>query len=82
MKQSNILLGSCRVKRGGGDVSIGGGNDNRYFRYELLRPSEVVIVDDANSYQLFGGRIYCAPQDGIIEGTKSKFFGTSMHYLL
>ena len=57
----------------GGNASIGGGNDNRYFQYELLQPSEVVIIDDANSYQLFGDRIFCAPQDDAIEGTQLKF---------
>ncbi len=78
MKRSKILLGSRRVKRGGGDAMIGGDKDGRD---ELLQPSEVVIVDDTNAYQLFGDRIFCAPQVDIIEGTQSNVL-TSMHYLL
>jgi Protein of unknown function (DUF3684) len=75
MKQSKILLGSPRVKRGGGNGSIGGYKDDLYLQDNLLRPSEVVIVDDASAYQLFGDRIFCAPQDDILEGTQSNIFG-------
>ncbi len=75
MKQSKILLGSRRVKRGGGNVSIGGDKDDSYPEDKLLRPSEVVIVDDTNASQLFGDRISCAPQDDTIEGTQSNVFG-------
>jgi hypothetical protein len=75
MKQSKILLGSRRVKRGGGNSSIGGDQDDWYLQDELLQPSEVVIVDDTNAYQLFGDRIFCAPQDDSIESTQSSVFG-------
>jgi hypothetical protein len=64
-----MFLGFRRVKRGGGNTSIGGDKD------ELLQPSEVVIIDDTNAYQLFYDRIFCAPQDDIIESTKSSVFG-------
>ncbi|KAF8497462.1 hypothetical protein F5888DRAFT_1829389 [Russula emetica] len=67
MRCSKILLGSRRVKRGGGNASIGADKDDWYLQDELLRPSEVVIEDDTNAYQLFGDRIFCAPQDDIIE---------------
>ena len=69
------VLGSRRVKRGGGNDSIGGDKDDWYFKDELLQPSEVVIVDDTNTHQLFGDRIFCAPQDDIIESTQSNVFG-------
>jgi hypothetical protein len=75
MKQSKILLGSRRVKRGGGNSSIGGDQDDWYLQDELHQPSEVVIVDDTNAYRLFGDRIFCAPQDDSIESTQSSVFG-------
>jgi hypothetical protein len=71
MTRSKMLLGSCRVKRGGG------GKDDWYLQDQLLQPGEVVIVDDAHAYQLFGDRIFCAPQDDIIESTQSNVFGRS-----
>ena len=55
------------MKRGDGNASIGSYADD--FQDNLLSPSEVVIVDDINAYQLFGDRIFCAPQDDILEGT-------------
>jgi hypothetical protein len=67
MKRSKILVGSRRVKRGGG-AAIGGDKD------DLLQPHEVVIVDDTNAYQLFGDHIFCAPQVDAIEGTHSNAF--------
>ena len=63
------------MKRGGGNASIGGYKDDLYIQDKLLWPSEVVIVDDTNAYQLFGDRIYCAPQDDILEGTQLNVFG-------
>jgi hypothetical protein len=77
MTRSKILLGSRHVKRGGGNASIGGDKDDWYLQDELLQPSEVVVVDDTNAYQLFGDRIFCAPQFASIEGTQSNVFGLS-----
>jgi hypothetical protein len=68
------VLGFRRMKRGGGDASIGD-KDDWYLEDELLQPSEVVIIDDTNTLQLFGDRIFCAPQDDIIESTPSNVFG-------
>jgi len=75
MAKSKILLGSRRVKRGCGNASIGDDNDDWHLQDELLQPGEAVIVDDTNAYQLFGHRIFCAPQVDIIEGTQSNVFG-------
>ena len=69
MSQSIMFLGFRRVKRGAGNASIGGDKDDWYLQDDLLQPSELVIVDDINAYQLFGDRIFCAPQDDIIEST-------------
>jgi hypothetical protein len=75
MMRSKILLGSRRVNRGGGNALIGADEDGWFLQDELLQPSEVVIVDDPNAYQLFGDRIFCAPQEDIIESTQSNLFG-------
>ena len=76
MTRSKILLGS-REKRGGSNAPIGVNKDDRYLQDDLLQPSEVVVVDDANAYQLFRDRIFCAPQFEIIEGTQLNVFGLS-----
>jgi len=63
------------MKREGSNASIGGNKYDWDLQDDLLQPSEVVIVDDTNAYQLFGDRIFCAPQDDIIESTQSSVFG-------
>jgi Protein of unknown function (DUF3684) len=69
MTRSKILLGSRRVKKGGSNASSGADKDGWYLQDKLLQPGEVVIVDDPNAYQLFGDRIFCAPQEDTIEST-------------
>ena len=71
MTRSNMLLGSRRVKKDGSEASSEEGKD------ELLQPKEVVIVDDIRAYQVFGDRIFCAPQRDILEGTYSSGFDHS-----
>ena len=68
MNRSNVLLGSRRVKKDGGESSGEGDEDNWDLQDDLLQPSKVAIVDDINAYQLFGDRIFCAPQEDILEG--------------
>jgi len=84
MTRSKILLGSRRVKRDGGDPSIGDDKEDWHLQDDLLLPSDVVIVDDTNAYQLFGDRIFFAPQDDILESTHYALecFRTYMHYPL
>lgn len=69
MKRSNVLLGSRRVKKDGGKTSNEGDEDDWDLQDDLLQPSKVAIADDINTYQLFGDRIFCAPQEDILEGT-------------
>jgi hypothetical protein len=69
MKGSNVLLGSRRVKRGGGKASGEGNQEDWDFQDDLLHPNEVAIVDDTNAYRLFGHSIFCAPPEDILEGT-------------
>ena len=71
MKRSKILVGS---RRGGGGAAIGGDEDDLH---DLLQPREVVIVEDTDAYELFGDRIFCAPQVGSIRGTQLNAFGLS-----
>jgi Protein of unknown function (DUF3684) len=74
MKRSNVLLGLLRVKRSGGKASNEGDEDDWDFEDKLLRPNEIAIADDNNAYQRFGDRIYCAPQEDLLEGTYSSDF--------
>ncbi|KAH9034488.1 hypothetical protein EDB85DRAFT_2222292 [Lactarius pseudohatsudake] len=60
MKQSNVLLGSRRVRGSGGE-------GHWVLQDDLLQPNKVAIADDTDAYQLFGGHIFCAPQENILE---------------
>ena len=78
MKRSNILLGSRRLKKTGDKPSGDGDEDDWDFQDELLPPNKVAIADDTNAYQLFGDRVFCAPQEDILEGTPVQCFRLSM----
>jgi Protein of unknown function (DUF3684) len=68
MKESNVLLGSRRVKKDS-DKALGEGHQDDWdFQDDLFKPSEVAVIDDTNAYRLFGDRIFCAPQEEILEG--------------
>lgn len=68
MKRSNVLLGSRRVKRSGTKSSTEGDEEDWDLQDDLLQPNKVAIADDTNAYQLFGDRVFCAPQEDILEG--------------
>jgi hypothetical protein len=74
MTRSNMFLGSRRVKKDGSKASSEGDEE------ELLQPKEVVIVDDIESYQIFGDRIFCAPQRDILEGYLFERFRSFIHH--
>jgi len=57
------------VKKAGDKASSEGDEDDWDLQDELLQAKEVVIVDDTSAYQLFGDRIFCAPQENMLEGT-------------
>ncbi|KAH9177932.1 hypothetical protein EDB89DRAFT_2111997 [Lactarius sanguifluus] len=69
MKQSNVLFGSRRVKRSG--ARSFNEDDEDYWVLQddsdLLQPNEVAVADDTNAYQLFGDRVFCAPQEDNLE---------------
>ena len=75
MKRSNVLLGSRRLKKTGDQLAGEGDEDDWDFQDDLLSPNKVAIADDTNAYQLFGDRIFCAPQEDILEGTYSGCLG-------
>jgi len=77
LKVSNVLLGSRRVKKVGGKAPGEGNQDDWDLLDDLLQPGEVAIVDDTNAYRLFGHRIFCAPQEDILEGIQSSVSGLS-----
>lgn len=68
MKDSNVLLASRRVKKDGGKALGEGNQEDWDFQDDLLQPHEVAIVDDTNAYRLFAHRIFCAPQEDVLEG--------------
>ncbi|EPQ29355.1 uncharacterized protein PFL1_03110 [Pseudozyma flocculosa PF-1] len=43
------------------------GDDPGTLVYALRRPSEVVIVDDANSHMLFGSSVFFAPHEDLLQ---------------
>jgi hypothetical protein len=84
MKESNALLGTRRVRKGGGKAFGEGNQDDWDFQDEFLQLKRVAIVDDINAYRFFGDRIFCAPKEDILEGMQSSVFGSSciIHLLL
>jgi hypothetical protein len=70
MKRSNVLLGSRRVKKDPAvKPRVRGMKTTGTFKTICFKPSKVAIADDTSAYQLFGDRIFCAPQEDILEGT-------------
>ena len=79
MKRSNVLLG---LKKKTGDKTSGEGDEDDWdYEDALLPPNKVAVADDNNAYRLFGDRIFCAPQEDILEGTPSQLFWPFMHFL-
>ncbi|KAH9963431.1 hypothetical protein BGW80DRAFT_1255408 [Lactifluus volemus] len=65
MKESDVLLGSRRRVKS--SQAQNEGEDNTDIEYKLLQPKEIVIADDKIAYQVFGDRIFCAPQEDLEE---------------
>lgn len=72
MKRSPILLGIRRVKKNKDSKQVASAEeldeDEWEPQYDLMVPDQVVIVDDANIYQIFGDSIFTAPQEDLLEG--------------
>ncbi|KAF9506993.1 hypothetical protein BS47DRAFT_1366980 [Hydnum rufescens UP504] len=69
MRRTPILLGLRRTMRDNAKAPPDDSDDegNADLEYQLLRPSEIVIVDDTNAYRIFRNDIWVAPQDDLIE---------------
>ncbi|KAE8214368.1 hypothetical protein CF327_g2231 [Tilletia walkeri] len=92
MHNSAFLLGSKResrrgqsaAKREGGQDGIPNIMDEEedeeqgLLTYDLLRPAQVVIVDDASSHMIFGGIAFFAPHDELLEQHLYKPLGCPM----
>ncbi|KAH9014859.1 hypothetical protein EDB84DRAFT_1590279 [Lactarius hengduanensis] len=66
MKHSKVLFGSRR-KRSGARSFNEDDEDYWVLQDDLLQPNEVAVADDTNAYQLFGDRVFCAPQEDNLE---------------
>jgi hypothetical protein len=51
------------------------------LRYDLKKPSQIVIADDAIGYQLFGDSIFTAPQEDLLEGDSTNILLRVKFYL-
>ena len=72
MKRSSILLGVQRkpkkvIEKASSAVDTVD-EDEWDIQYDLKKADEIVIVDDANAYQLFGDVLFSAPQEDVLEG--------------
>jgi hypothetical protein len=63
------------MKKTGDQLAGEGDEDDWDLQDDLLPPNKVAIADDTNAYQLFGDRIFCAPQEDILERTYSGCLG-------
>ena len=69
MKISPILLGMRRQKASkASSTSLTEWDEEGWEDlHDLRKPSEIVIADDTNAYQLFGDSIFAAPQEDLLE---------------
>lgn len=74
LKLSPVLLGSRRVKKSKEKQpaeTLDADEDDWDLVYDLLKPSQIIIADDTNAYQVFGDSIFCAPQEDLLESTST-----------
>lgn len=74
-KEAEILVGSRHLERQGFDEvmdHIGDDETDPDLEYVLLAPNQVAIADDVIAYRQFGGAIFCAPQETILEGENNR----------
>ncbi|KAG8924329.1 hypothetical protein FRC02_010499 [Tulasnella sp. 418] len=70
MRASPFLFGQCRTMRmsspSSTDVDDADGSEFD-LTFDLLKPEEVAIVDDTDSYLLFADSLYVAPEEDVLE---------------
>ncbi|KAL1743141.1 hypothetical protein HDZ31DRAFT_41634 [Schizophyllum fasciatum] len=72
MKRGNVLLGIQRKPRQATSKEAElDDEDDWELQYDLKRPDEIVVADDSIALQLFGDKLFTAPQEDILE----KFYG-------
>lgn len=71
MKMSPILLGMRRQKASKtflDKTSLAEWDEEGWEDlHDLRKPSEIVVADDTNAYQLFSDSIFAAPQEDLLE---------------
>ncbi|KAG8964407.1 hypothetical protein FRC03_001808 [Tulasnella sp. 419] len=71
MRTSPFLLGYRRTLRSGEKTTPSAEESDEREDYDLtfdlLKPAQVVIVDDTNAYSLFSDSLYAAPEEDILE---------------
>lgn len=72
MKRSPVLLALQRKSRRQNKETDDWDEDEWDVNYDLKKPNEIIIADDTHSYQAFGGSLFTAPQEDIIEGDNLK----------
>lgn len=77
MKKAPILLASQRKRRQATEkehtLTADLDEDDWDLQYDLRRADQIVIADDTNGYQLFGDRIFTAPQEDLLESESLQF---------
>ena len=70
LKRAPILAASKRIQEHEPDRATGhvGSNKGDLMEYDLCASNQVAVVDDMIAYQQFGGVVFCAPQETILEG--------------
>jgi hypothetical protein len=87
MRTAPILLGTQRTPRvlskGEYEESLQEELDEEDWelRYDLKKPDQIVIADDAIGYQLFGDSIFTAPQEDLLEGDSTNILLRIEFYL-
>ncbi|KAG8913852.1 hypothetical protein FRC02_005284 [Tulasnella sp. 418] len=70
MRSSPFLFGQRRSMRptSQSPSDVKDKNESQYdLLFDLLKPNEIAIVDDTNSYLLFASSLYVAPQEDLLE---------------
>lgn len=70
MKKAAILLGSRRKPSQAAEKQETDDYDEEGWdlQYDLLKPEQIIIVDDTHAHQAFGDSFFTAPQEDILEG--------------
>ena len=68
LKRGNVLLGIQRKpKQATSKEAELDDEDDWELQYDLKRPEEIVVADDSIALQIFGDKLFTAPQEDILE---------------